>query len=293
MLGDQNPGGNGANNGSLDPTQPLFLLLDQLETATSASIDDPEAFFDSLIADVLELPPEERFERAVEVVEQRLEAEFGSIDVFESKFPLVPAIAFELFQRFLDEWGTEIAEKALREEREQRNGLLVFLAVVDVLQQGAEALETTKEPDEDVQEFAPALADPSDTDLYRLGSAVFSLYARIYREVQADQRGEEPEFIALATDGLYGERTILRVVDPEVDYPSISSMRDRQKIRGACSRGAVRAYDQLDISVSRGAELAEMTQKEFVELLKQSGIRPEYGPDSVEDLYSGPDLIDE
>lgn len=294
MLGDRNPIGNGAGSSSVDPTQPLLLILQQLETVTSASIEDPEAFVDSLVADVLELPPEERFERAVEVVEERIESEFGSVDIFEAKFPLAPAIAFELFERFLDEWGNEIAENALQKERRQRNGLLVLLAAVQILQQGAEALKAAKDPDEGDQAFYPeTITDLSDQDLYRLGSVIFSLYARIYREVQADQRGENPDFAALATDVLHGERTILRVFDPEFEYPSIKALRDRQKIRGARNIGAVRVYDQLDISIARGAELAELTQNEFVDLLERSGVRPEYGPDSVEDFYSGPDLMDE
>jgi len=294
MLGDGNPIGNGAGSGSLDPSQPLLLLLQQLETVTSASIDDPEVFVDGLVEDVLELPPEERFERAVEVVEDGLEEEFGSVDIFEAKFPLAPAIAFELFQRFLDEWGTEVAEKALQEKREHKNALLVLLATVDVLQEAAEVLKAAKESEESEQEFHPeSLADLSDQDLYRLGSVVFSLYARIYREVKADQRGETPDFAALATDILYGERTIVRVLDPEFEYPSIKAIRDRQKIHGVRNRGALRVYDQLDISIARGAELAELTQNEFVELLESSGMRLEYGPDSVEDFYSGPDLMDE
>ncbi|GAB3034143.1 hypothetical protein [Natronobiforma cellulositropha] len=294
MLGDGNPIGNEAGNGSVDPSQPLLLLLQQLETVTSSSIDDPEALVDSFVQDVLELPPEERFEQAVEVVEERLEAEFGSVDVFEAKFPLAPAIAFELFQRFLDEWGTEVAEKALQENRRNKNGLLVLLATVDVLQEAAEVLKAAKESDESEQEFHPeTLSDLSDRDLYRLGSVVFSLYARIYREVKANQRGETPDFAALATDILYGERTIVRVLDPEFEYPSIEAIRDRQKFRGVLNRGALKAYDQLDISIARGAELAELTQNEFVELLESSGMRAEYGPDSIEDFYSGPDLMDE
>lgn len=286
--------GNGGGSGSVDPSQPLFLLLQQLETVTSASIDDPEALVDDLVQNVLELQPEERFERAVELVEERLEEEFGSTDVFQATFPLAPAIAVELLQRFLDEWGTEIAENALREEREQKNGLLVLLAAIDVLQDAVEALKVVKESDESEQEIYPeAVTDLSDRDLYRLGSVVFSLYARIYREVQADQRGETPDFAALATDVLYGERTTVQVFDAEFEYPEIEPIRKRDRIHGAINRGALRVYDELDLSTARGAELAELTQNEFVELLESNGMRPEYGPDSVEEFYSGPDLMDE
>ena len=286
--------GNGGGSGSVDPSQPLVLLFQQLEAATSASIDDPQALLDDLVQDVLELPPEERFERAVELVEERLETEFGSIDIFEAKVPLAPAIAFELLQRFLDEWGNETAENALREERDNKRGLLVLLAAIDVLQDAAESVKAAKESEESEQEVYPVeMADLNERDLYRLGSVIFSLYARIYREVQADQRGETPDFGALATDVLYGEQTIVRVLDPEVEYPAIESIRKRDRIHRAMNRGALRAYNELDISTARGAELAELTQNEFVELLERSGMRPNYGPDSVKDLYSGPDLMDE
>lgn len=51
--------------------------------------------------------------------------------------------------------------------------------------------------------------------------------------------------------------------------------------------GAVLAYQKADISMSRGAELAEISIKEFEGALDDAGIEAKYGPSSVDELYSG------
>jgi len=48
--------------------------------------------------------------------------------------------------------------------------------------------------------------------------------------------------------------------------------------------GAVDAYQELEITVSRGAELAELPREEFEQQLAARGIRPNYGPESGEGL---------
>lgn len=53
---------------------------------------------------------------------------------------------------------------------------------------------------------------------------------------------------------------------------------------------AVERYETEPITVSRGAEIAGVRTEEFLEILKNRGVQPRYGPESVEDLYSGSDL---
>ncbi|MDY6765393.1 MAG: UPF0175 family protein [Halobacteria archaeon] len=59
---------------------------------------------------------------------------------------------------------------------------------------------------------------------------------------------------------------------------------------GVIESGAVLAFELLDISVSRGAELAGLSEDEFTDLLEQYGISSIYGPDSVEELYEDVDI---
>lgn len=55
--------------------------------------------------------------------------------------------------------------------------------------------------------------------------------------------------------------------------------------------GAVLAYSKLDISVSRGAELANVSTDEFEAALVEKGIRPRYGPANDEELFGDDDWM--
>lgn len=55
--------------------------------------------------------------------------------------------------------------------------------------------------------------------------------------------------------------------------------------------GAVLAYSKLDISVSRGAELADVSIDEFEAALVEKGIRPRYGPTNEEELFGDDDWM--
>lgn len=84
-------------------------------------------------------------------------------------------------------------------------------------------------------------------------------YAPYYIE---QARGEEPKFE-------FGDHSL------------------QEMYRAVLIRGAVNAYDELDITVSRGAELAGVSRTEFEQYLAANGIRPNYGPTSVNELNSG------
>ena len=60
--------------------------------------------------------------------------------------------------------------------------------------------------------------------------------------------------------------------------------------REVFKEGAILAYQKADISVSRGAELANIPVKEFEEALAAAGVKPKYGPETVEELRSGSGL---
>jgi predicted HTH domain antitoxin len=294
MLGDGAPNfGGGSGPGSVDPTQPLLLLVRRLQEATSATFDDPEQFIEEIVQELLELPPERRFEDGVEILDEQFTEEFGSIDAFEAQFPLASAFLFAFLEQLLNQWSKEIAESALEAGPQERNALLLVLGAVDVMHDAMNRLQAGMQSDDDAGDNGSPSLDLTDQDKNRLGSVCIAIYARLYREIKRDQDGEQPSFDALAKDVLYGERVLTEVLHPAVEYPSIDEMTDEEIVTVAIRRGALRAYVQSDISIGRGAELAGMTQEQFVELLEQNGIRPDYGPDSVEELYSGPDLMNE
>jgi hypothetical protein len=51
MLDNDSPDfGGGSGPGAVDPTQPLLLLVQRLQEATSATFDDPKQFIDEIVA---------------------------------------------------------------------------------------------------------------------------------------------------------------------------------------------------------------------------------------------------
>jgi predicted HTH domain antitoxin len=67
-------------------------------------------------------------------------------------------------------------------------------------------------------------------------------------------------------------------------------MTDNETTSTATRREALKAYAESDMTIGRGAELAGMSQEQFVDLLEQNNMRPDYGPVSVDELYSGANL---
>jgi len=70
---------------------------------------------------------------------------------------------------------------------------------------------------------------------------------------------------------------------PTPTHPS--ELSDRRMQKQILAMGATKAYRNLDISLSRGAELAGMSLDEFEAALSQQGIQPKQGPDADEELY--------
>lgn len=294
MLDNDSPDfGGGSGPGAVDPTQPLLLLVQRLQEATSATFDDPKQFIDEIVAKLVELPPERRFNEAVEILDEQFAQEFGSIDAFELQFPLASAFLFAVLEQLLNQWSEEIAESVLEAGPQEQNALLLVLGAVDLMYDAMDGLQAGIQSDDDAGDNDHSSLDLTDREKNQLNSVCIAIYARLYKEINRTQDGKQPSFDALARDVLYGERVLTEVLHPAVEYPPINTMTDEEIVTGAIRRGALRAYIQSDISIGRGAELAGMTQEQFVEFLEQNGVRPDYGPDSVEELYSGPDLMNE
>lgn len=294
MLGDDAPNfGGGSGPGSVDPTQPLLSLVRRLQEATSVTFDDPEQFIEEIVQELLELPPERRFEEGIKILEDHVVGEFGSRDAFEAQFPLASAVLFAFLEQILNQWGEEITESALQSDGQEQNALLIILGAVDVMQDSMRCIQAGMQSNDDPKEIDLPALELDEQEKDQLGSILIATYARLYREIKRQQNGERPLLNVLAKDILYGERALVAVLHPDAEYPEIEDMTDGERATIAIRRGVLRAYVQSDISIGRGAELAGMTQEQFVEFLEENDIRPDYGPESVDELYSGPDLTNE
>jgi len=295
MLGDGNSEfGSGPVGGPVDPTQPLVNLVTELDRVTSITFDDPEAFVDEMVDELLDMPRAERFERGAAVVEQHITKEFGGIEGFEAQFPLAAAMAASIFDELLNAWANEIAGRALEANGRQKNSLLVILQAIDSMQTSLRMVRGATSSNElDKQRDPDGQSERTAVNSQVFASIIVSLYARFYREIQRDINGQSPDIETLAEDVVYSEQVTLAAVHGSGAATSIDEMDRREILLRVIQMGAARAYEERDMSVARGAELAETSQEAFVELLEMTDREPDYGPDSVEDLYSGPDLLKE
>jgi len=75
--------------------------------------------------------------------------------------------------------------------------------------------------------------------------------------------------------------------DPQFDP---AELEFREMERKLAIDAVVSIYERRDISVSRGAELADVSIEQFEQILEEAGIEPNYGPESGAELNDGPTL---
>lgn len=275
-MADGGIGSSGDSGGDpRDLSQPLVQLLREVERDLSRTFDDTEAFVQEIFEAILDLPPDQRFRESADIVKQRIEDRFGSADVFDSKVPMSAVFARQLLLRFFDSWLEEHARETLQQDTGKTGPLLIHTAGIGVLHELIDSVE----PDEN-----------SRANNVKLFSAFLALYARIYHE-HKHQRSSQEAFIDFARD-IGRARVVLLEVHNENsgDEFQPNDWSDERTLQETRAFGALLVYSQFEISVGRGAELAGMTQDEFVDYAKRNGIEPQYGPESTDDLYSGPDL---
>lgn len=276
MSGGPGTGGVAAD-GSIDLSQPLVLVLKQIERETSQSVDDLEGFVDEIMDRVLSMPPGERFEDSASVVEDCIEEEFGSVDVFAASLGPDAEVFAQFLDDLLDYLLDQLVDRSLEASGEERVPCLVLVGTVDYLQGLFEVL----------------LEEPSNREqTMHVLSSLVALYARVYRELKRESDGEAGNWAAVARDTLRSEGVFHQLSDDDrsEQLTDVDDLRDRAAIGRVGQYGAAVVYDRSEISLSRGAELAATTQDEFVEYVRELGIRPRFGPESPEDLYSDPDL---
>jgi predicted HTH domain antitoxin len=260
-----------------DPFSPLTDQFDDLGAVLGLVYDDPQQWLARLVDELLALPPEERFTDAVAVLEEEVTEEFGSMDAFQARLPgISPDRARQFMLRLLDRLITETL-RGVWFGRDPEPHLVVVAGYAGALH-GIDQFDET-----------------DDEQVRAVFSALFAYFARLYA-LGIDGESSDPtdeDRAELVRDVARTIWHVERAVDGEasfVDDPEAATDKQlRERVRGF---GAVLAYSRLDISVGRGAELAGLSRPAFEARLEEYDVEPRFGPDSVAELYDGPDATD-
>lgn len=272
-MANAHPGGDVSQRGPadyLDPLAPLSSQFQQVESMMELLFDDYETFIERLTEAILALPPEERFTRSHEVVREHVKDRFGSTDAFTA---ILPASNPEKLLAFLDQVFEQLLSDVLEGVFFHRNPQehLVLAALIQTL-------------DRCIQRLAE-VDDQNRKE--RIGSTMFALLSRL-RDILADSPESLPK--QATVDTAYALHHLsLEGSGPEFPNPEDHGFDEvKQQV---VEFGAVIAYARLNISLSRGAEVADVSPEAFRALLDRYDVEPRFGPNSVAELYA--DDIDE
>lgn len=248
----------------LDPLAPLSSQFKQIKSMLELVFDDYEEFLQDLTNDILALPPEERFTMSHEVLREHVEDQFGSTDAFTAIFPesdpeKLPAFLRQVFDKLL----TDVLEGVFFQRNPEDH--LVLAALFQSLDYGIQRLDEV---------------DDQETK-NRIASVILAVLSRL-QHILANSPESLPE--EAIWDTAYGLH-YLTTEDSGPDFPNPAEMSFNGVKEHVTEFGAVIAYARLDISLSRGAELASVPLEEFRTELDRYDIEPRFGPNSVEELY--------
>lgn len=120
--------------------------------------------------------------------------------------------------------------------------------------------------------------------------AVASIYSVIASHIILISTGERKRiYPELIRDIFQYPFYFPRAIGEEEKYdPENHSLREMEQ--GVLVEGTTTLYQEEAISVSRGAELLGIDRTSFEELLAERGIRPNYGPETADELYDDIEL---
>lgn len=254
------------------PLAPFSTRFETLEAVLRFVVDDPETFASDLFDAVLELPRKTRFYDSRSELEEVVEAEFGSVDAFRAQMDAfdpeeVPALLTSLFESLIQDTVERVF--FVRDA----TPTLIIGSSYQILKQGFTALDQVDQPDEQ----------------RAVASSCLAVIARIYEGAKLE-KVDEDWLLELALDVVWASNVITEMTG-EGQFTDPESISSSEAFRDAAIYGAVIAYAHLDISVSRGAELAGLSVEEFEQQLESHQVQPRYGPDSAESIDGK--LIDE
>lgn len=254
----------GPTNFTLDPLKPFYQQAQTFKTALGLIFDDPEQFMNDLCKEIIDTPADERFTSSVYIVKQHVEAEFGDVGAFVSQLPVQNQEGYaELMEGSISALLDTVLRGVLQEPDPE--DYLIVSAALQAILDAVQASEATEDADGEL-----------------LGSSLMALYARFYSLVKLDRDVNKKEIVRDVARGLYFshkayDETYFEPHPDELSYDIVET--------AVIQYGATAAYRHLDISVSRGAEIAHMEHDDFRELLGQHGIALDWGPESKDDLF--------
>lgn len=258
-----------------DPFGPSTSWRRHLEVSLEFAFDDPDAFLEGIVDDVLALPAERRFSDSHEVLRDRVVEEFGSVAAFESRLGRDRS---ELLGRYFLKTVTAVLDETLQGVffRRDASGHLVVAATLESIRW---ALQRTLDAESGDSDSGP--------ERDRAAPAAVATFCRFWAATREDGGGVPR---ALLRDVV---RTVNVLAGPGETAFDVDGEASHEELREMVEAfGAVVAYRDLDISVGRGAELLGCSRAEFEALLDRFGVEPRYGPDSVDELREDT-LVDE
>lgn len=250
------------------PLEPLHSQLEQFEAGLELIFDDRLEFIDSVFDDLLSRSPNDRFTRSPEIVREHVRAEFGSTDALKAQLLGIDRDRLLVFlERLVEKLRDETLESVFY-ERDADDHLVVISALQCILS-GIWSMQDSAEQIDDEGVLA----------------VITALWARLYDLVRGNRESLDEETVRDIARARY---YLAEATNDTV--PENPEKRTHDALyQDAVELGAIVAYANLNISVSRGAELAGVSRRTFESLLMEHDVRPRYGPQSVDELYENDD----
>lgn len=247
----------------LDPLAPLASQFQQLKSVLELVFDDYESFQQKLNNEILSLPPAERFTQSHEVFRRHVQEQFGSTDAFAALIPesdpeKVAAVLNNLFDKLLND-----ALEGVLFQREPDDHLLLA-ALFQTLNYSVSRLRNASDQE----------------SKNRIVSSMLALLSRLQHTLN-----ESPE--SLPDEVIRDTAYALHYLTADDDGPDFSNPQEMSfpDVRAeVIAFGAVMSYARLNISISRGAELAGLSDQEFRDKLNRYDVEPRFGPNSLAEL---------
>ncbi len=250
-----------------DPFTPLADQIDELGAFIELVYDDPQEWMARFVDELLTLPPEERFTDATTVITEQITEEFGSAETLQAQ---LSGVSPDRLRRFVIRLLNQLVDETIQGiwfVRDAEPYLIVAAGYAGLLW------------------ASNGLDETDNAEAEALFSATLAYFARLYA-LSNDDTISDDDRAELVRDVARTLWHVERAIGGEasfVDDPETATDEQlRERVR---EFGAAVAYNRLDISVGRGAELAGLSRPAFEALLEEYDVAPRFGPDSVADLY--------
>jgi hypothetical protein len=226
-----------------DPFEPVDSAFDQLESMLGVVAADPESLVASVVEETLSLPPDERFVRAADLLQARLEDELGEIAALGGIVAADGGAIGDLLGSELPQIAETVAAGPADDHAVER---AVVLAAINA------ALVSTNQTQ--IQ------------DVRRGTSAALAIVSRL-RRAATTASASDPDAVdlaALAADAVRAYRSAAKAADRDPSIPAPGDPDDA--IQTARRIGATEWYRRGDRSAATAARMAGVSESVFEKL---------------------------